>query len=180
MGVRRVATGHDADGKAVFASDETVEPVTLDLVPGAEFYRMWGSDEVSHFPSDGSQPSSLQYFPSVGGYRFGLFSVAPDSAVFVDDLDIEAALSEMEDKLPGLAGHMEPENPGMHTTATVDFEFVVSGKVVLELDDGVTKELSAGDTVVQNGTRHAWRNPYDEPCLMVVVLVGSHHDDLAT
>jgi len=30
--------------------------------------------------------------------------------------------------------------------------------------------------VVQNGTRHAWRNPYDVPCLMVVVIVGAHHD----
>ena len=36
-------------------------------------------------------------------------------------------------------------------------------------------ELGPGDTVVQNGTRHAWRNPYDEPCTMVVVLVGAHH-----
>ena len=66
----------------------------------------------------------------------------------------------------------------MHTTASVDYEFVVSGRVLLELDDGATVELGAGDTVVQNGTRHAWRNPYDEPARMVVVLVGAHHDDV--
>ena len=179
MGIRRVVTGHDAAGKAVFASDEEVEPTTLSLVPGAEFYRLWGLDETARFPDDGSQRSSLQYFPPVGGVRFGLFSVAPDSAVFVEDLDIEAALAEMEERLPGLAGHMEPDNPGMHTTATVDYEFIVSGSVVLELDDGATRELSVGDTVVQNGTRHAWRNPYDEPCLLVVVLVGAHHDNVS-
>ena len=178
MGIRRVATGHDDAGNAVFASDEVVEPVTLDLVPGAEFFRLWGADEAPRFPGDGSQPEGVQYFPPVGGFRFGLFSVAPDSAVFTEDLDIEAALTEMESELPGLASHMEPENPGMHTTATVDYEFVVSGRVVLELDNGVTKELAAGDTVVQNGTRHAWRNPYDEPCLMVVVIVGAHHDEI--
>ena len=34
----------------------------------------------------------------------------------------------------------------MHTTATVDYEFVVSGRVVLELDDGATCELGPGDT----------------------------------
>jgi hypothetical protein len=45
--------------------------------------------------------------------------------------------------------------------------------VVLELDDGVTVELGPGDTVVQNGTRHAWRNPFSEPCRMVVVLIGA-------
>ncbi len=67
----------------------------------------------------------------------------------------------------------------MHTSATIDYEFIVSGRVVLELDDGATRELSAGDTVVQNGTRHAWRNPYDEPCLMVGVIVGAHHDGMA-
>ena len=64
----------------------------------------------------------------------------------------------------------------MHTTATVDYEVVLSGRVVLELDDGETRELKAGDTVIQNGTRHAWRNPFDEPCLLAVVLVGAHHD----
>ena len=37
-------------------------------------------------------------------------------------------------------------------------------------------EVGPGDAVIQNGTRHAWRNPYDEPCQMVVVLVGAHHD----
>jgi quercetin dioxygenase-like cupin family protein len=98
--------------------------------------------------------------------------------VFVEDLDIEAALVEMEEKLPGMASHMEPDAPGMHTTATIDFEYVVSGRVVLELDDGATRELGAGDSVVQNGTRHAWRNPYDEPCVMVVVLIAADHSAL--
>jgi len=49
----------------------------------------------------------------------------------------------------------------------------VSGRVILELDDGATVELGPGDTVIQNGTRHAWRNPYEEPCQIVVVLVGA-------
>jgi len=37
MGIRRVVTGHDGDGKAVFASDEVVEPITLELLPDTEF-----------------------------------------------------------------------------------------------------------------------------------------------
>ena len=36
--------------------------------------------------------------------------------------------------------------------------------------------LGPSDTVVNNGTRHARRNPFDEPCVMVVMLVGAHHD----
>ncbi|MEQ8842337.1 MAG: cupin domain-containing protein [Acidimicrobiales bacterium] len=176
MGIRRVVTGHDDDGKAVFASDEVVEALTTDLVPGMEFFRLWGNDETSRFPDDGSAPSAVQYFPPIGGYRFGLFTVPPDSTAMLEDLDLGAAFGEVEANLPGLMAHMEPDNPGMHTTATVDYEFVVSGRVVLELDDGATRELGPGDTVVQNGTRHAWRNPFDETCVLVVVLVGAHHD----
>ena len=85
----------------------------------------------------------------------------------------ESIGAELEAKLPGLAEHMEPDAPGMHTTDTVDFEYVISGRAVLELDDGATMEIGPGDTVVQNGTRHAWRNPFDEPCRMVVFLVGA-------
>jgi mannose-6-phosphate isomerase-like protein (cupin superfamily) len=176
MGIRRVVTGHDATGKAVFASDEVVEPITVDLLPQAEFFQLWGADVPVRFPDGGGQPSTPRYFPPVGGFRFGLFSVAPDSVTMVDDLDFEAALVEFGDKLPGLGDHLEADHPGMHTTATVDYEFVVSGRCVLELDDGATRELGPGDTVVQNGTRHAWRNPYDVPCLMVVAIVGAHHD----
>lgn len=180
MGIRRVVTGHDSNGKAVFASDEHVEAITLDLLPQTEFYRLWGADGPVHLPDDGSQPAGHAYFPPVGGFRVGLFTVAPDSVSMLENLDIEAALTEMETQLPGLSSHLEPGHTGMHTTATVDFEYVVSGRCVLELDNGATRELAAGDTVVQNGTRHAWRNPYDEPCVMVVMNVGAPHDHVAS
>ncbi len=34
MDVRCVVTGHDSNGKAVFASDEMVAPITLAAMPG--------------------------------------------------------------------------------------------------------------------------------------------------
>lgn len=180
MDVRRVVTGHSPDGKAIFVSDEVVEPTTLALLPGMEFHRLWGADGPVHFPDDGSRPIAPTYFPPIGGFRVGFFNVPPaTTAADFENLDIEAALTEMETKLPGMASHMEIENPGMHTTASVDFEYIVSGRCVLELDDGATKELGPGDTVVQNGTRHAWRNPFDVPCVIVVVLVGATHDRVA-
>ncbi len=55
---------------------------------------------------------------------------------------------------------------------------IVSGRVILELDDGVTKELGPGDTIVMNGTRHRWLNPFDEPCVRVAVMVGAEHDSV--
>ena len=44
---------------------------------------------------------------------------------------------------------------------------------MLQLDDGAEMHLRAGDTVVQNGTRHAWHNKGSVPCTMVVVLIGA-------
>ncbi|WP_033308817.1 hypothetical protein RFN58_41440 [Streptomyces iakyrus] len=46
------------------------------------------------------------------------------------------------------------------------------GEIVLELDDGHCASLSAGDIVIQNGTRHAWRNRSDQPATVAFVLIG--------
>ena len=43
----------------------------------------------------------------------------------------------------------------------------------MDLDDGVEVHLRAGDTVVQNGTRHAWRNHTDQPAVLAVFMAGA-------
>ena len=174
MKVRRVTTGHNAQGKAVVASDTEVEGTTLTPLPGAEFHRLWGADVPPRFPDDGSQPTGPSYFPPLGGFRFMMFTVAPHSRSRRAAVDPLALAAEMESKLPGLAAYMEPGNPGMHTTDSIDFEYIVSGEVWLDLDDGAAVHLRAGDTVVQNGTRHRWRNEGAEPCRIVVFIVGTH------
>ncbi|OWY62388.1 cupin [cyanobacterium TDX16] len=175
MGTRRVVTGHSPEGKAIFASDEVVEPVVLDLVPGFEFLRLWGGDEAPTYPDDGSALPHHTYFPPLGGFRFGTFTIPPNDSVgsLDPDLDIEAALEDMEARLPGMAEHMEPAEPGMHTTDTVDAGYVVSGECVLELDDGAETVLRTGDSYVQSGTRHRWSNRGEVPCTLVVCLVGA-------
>lgn len=181
MNIRRVVTGHDEHGKAVFVDDCEVEPITISLSPGAEFHRLWGGNEAPRFPDGGALPASDPYFPPVGGYRFMTFLVPPghrQSAEVPDAAAIEAGMVEAEERLPGLASHMEPDAPGMHTTATIDFEMVIEGEVWLELDDGAEVHLKPGDTVVQNGTRHAWRNKGDVPARLVGFLVGAHHDNV--
>ena len=171
--VRRVVTGQTADGKSVFVSDDKVEATTVALVPGMEFHLMWGANEIPALPTDGSEPAHHPYFPPPGGYRFGFFTVPPEGGELPADLDLAAGFEEMEAKLPGMASHMEPDNPGMHTTHTVDFEVVISGQIVCELDDGAEVTLNPGDTFVQNGTRHRWRNPGQEPAVLFVALIGA-------
>jgi mannose-6-phosphate isomerase-like protein (cupin superfamily) len=173
MDVRLVVTGHDTTGKAVIASDSLVAPITLAAMPGAEFHRLWGSDAPFTYPDAGTQPSGTAYFPPVGGFRFGLFTIPPQGESDYPD-DMAAAMADVEARLPGLMSHMEMDDPGMHTTDTTDFEIVLSGTVILELDDGVEVTLSPGDTVVQSGTRHRWRNPGTVPAVLGLAIVGAH------
>src|ERR1051325_6783237 len=136
MEVRRVVTGHDADGKAVFVSDERVAPYVPAFSPKSEFHLLWGFDETPHFPDDGTEPPRTTYFPRVGGFRFNFFTLPPDGDNSVPDgVDIGAALAEFRSALPGMLDVIEPDNPGMHTTSTLDVEVVVSGTPALELDE---------------------------------------------
>lgn len=178
MDVRRVVTGHDANGKAVFVSDERVAPISPPILAGAEFHELWGGDTTPRFPDDGATPDAPNYFPPVGGFRFKLFSLPPPNASLPTGLDIDKALAELDALLPGMSSYMEPDDPGMHTTDTIDFEVVLEGEVVLELDDGAKVTLRPGDTVVQNGTRHRWSNPGDVSARLAVFICGAHHDRL--
>jgi len=128
MKVRRVVTGHSADGKAKLASDTEVDALTVSLLPGMEFHRLWGADAAPTFPDDGSPYPSVTYFPLLGGFRFGLFTLPPDGTAAAAPIDVEVALKEAEEKLPGAIAHLEPDQSGMHTTDTIDFEYVVSGE----------------------------------------------------
>src|SRR5262245_38143547 len=143
MKVRRVTTGHDAAGKAIVASDTIVDGTLLSMLPGAEFHRLWGADRPPSFPDDGSPAPAATYFPPLGGFRFMMFTVAPLSTAQRAAMDRGALAAEMQAKLPGLAEYMEPSSPGMHTTDTIDFEYIISGEVWLELDDGVSVHLRA-------------------------------------
>jgi mannose-6-phosphate isomerase-like protein (cupin superfamily) len=176
MDARRVVTGHDSGGKAVIVSDDVVAPVTLALLPGTEFHELWGADATVTFPDDGSRPVAERYFPQVGGFRFTFFTIPPDAGAGVPaDLDLGSALAEFDEKLPGLAEYLEADDPGMHTSATIDLGVVLSGQATLELDEGVKVTLNVCDTYIQNGTRHRWSNTGDVPAVLAVVAVGADH-----
>ena len=173
MQVRRVVTGHTPDGKATIASDTKVESTTVDILRGWEFNRLWGADDKAAFPDDGSPSAYSIFFPPIEGFRFLIFTVPPRTETTQENFDRKKALIELEEKLAGVASHSEPDAPGIHTTDSIDFDYVISGEVCLELDNGEEIHLRAGDTVVQNGTRHAWRNKSSEPCRIVACLIGA-------
>lgn len=171
--VRRVVTGHRADGKSIIASDTAVEGITMPGSSGTILNPLWGTDETLSYPDDGSEPRHRDWFPPVGGCRFIEFVLAPDSTP-PTDVDPAEATAEINRLFPGLLATMQPDDPGMHRSATLDMLYVVSGRCVLELDDGSRTELGPGDVIVQSGTMHRWHNPWEEPCRIVGALVGAH------
>jgi hypothetical protein len=74
---------------------------------------------------------------------------------------------------PGVLETNEFDNPGMHTTDTVDMEIMLSGEVILELDNGLERTLRTGDVNIQNGTRHRWHNRGTESATMAVFIAGA-------
>jgi len=111
--------------------------------------------------------------PGPGGTSLHFVTLPPGSVFADPSFDAQAAQDEALVRLPGLADHFETEDPAMHKTNTVDYSIVYDGEIWMELDDGETVHLKSGDVVVQNGTRHAWRNKGTKPVTMLFFLNGA-------
>ena len=146
------------------------------------FVNLWGTgDEGARVGSDPAEsPQYTPFFPDSSGHGTRLIAVhfAPESAGGHAEptQDEAAAAAEMERVAPGLAQVFEPDNPGMHTTDTIDYGICVRGEVWLELDDGAEERITPGTVVVQRGTRHAWHNRSNEVATVVYVLIGARRD----
>lgn len=176
---RRVVTGFDAKGRSVFVSDgPTTKGAALEGVPNFRIDEMWSTKGVPELPASSEDPvlTPHPFFPAPGGSGFCIVRIPPDSQVeraANSGVDLAAAQAAFYGAFPGLDTSMDPDAPGMHTSQTVDYGVVISGEIWLELDDGATAHLQAGDCVVQNGTRHAWRNRGQQDCLMAFTIVGA-------
>lgn len=173
MRIRQLVTGHDAQGKAIVADERDVGATTVALMPGMGFHMLWSTPGIATFPDDGREPGSPAYFPPEGGLRFLVFTIPANREPPAPGTDLAAARAEADRVLPGLLDKMEPDHPGMHRSDTIDFIYVLEGEIVLELDDDCESVLRAGDTAVQNGTRHAWRNRSGAPCRLLVCMAGA-------
>ncbi len=61
----------------------------------------------------------------------------------------------------------------MHRTSSIDYAVILSGSIVLELDDRAEVILNAGDVLVQRGTIHNWINRGTESCTIAFVLIAA-------
>lgn len=142
--IRRVVTSEDAAGKAVVLADG--EPGNAFELNGTRIVRLWETPAVP-----AALPLKVDAGATAGnayreGFRGTSFYVA---------------------ELPG--GSRAPSIP-MHRNTTLDYMAILSGRIVFKLEDREI-ELAAGDTLVQGGNLHGWINRWDEPCLLLFVVV---------
>jgi mannose-6-phosphate isomerase-like protein (cupin superfamily) len=170
---RRVVTSN-VNGKAVVRSDEPLPAYEFKTVPGYEHTLVWVNPEIPDLRKEqefDSYPDSV--VPGPGGTSLHFVTFPPGSTFADPSFDGQAAQQEALVRLRGLADHFEKEDPAMHETNTVDYSIVYEGEMWLEMDDGETVHLKRGDVVVQNGTRHAWRNKGTKPVTMLFFLNGA-------
>jgi len=139
---RRVVTGHDERGVSVFLSDGPV-PVVRTAPDGAYFCEIWSTDAMPApvaATEDDPTLGALTVPPSANGTKVRINEFPP--------------------------GAVSP----MHRTQSVDYGIVLSGEVVLVLEDSETV-LRAGDVAVQRGTNHRWENRQPDTARMAFILV---------
>jgi mannose-6-phosphate isomerase-like protein (cupin superfamily) len=140
--VRRVVTGHDANGKAVVKIDEVCTDF-IESRPNGLIRNIWTTDTVPA-NNDGQEDASK---------RPGRFTMIENGSVF-----------RILHFLPGVQKRM-------HRTDSIDYLVIMAGEIDMELDEGEKVHLKAGDVMVQRGTVHNWVNNGTEPCTMAVILV---------
>lgn len=145
--VRRIVTGHDGNGKAVVASDEQLTAVG---VPGRSRCEIWSTDSMPVDNSDAAEAAQRKGFVVRHNY------VGSGQGTVVRVVEFAAGSPKF-----------------MHRTETVDYAILLSGECDLELDDGATVHMTAGDIVVQRGTMHAWVNNGTQPCVFAFVLIDA-------
>jgi hypothetical protein len=174
MKIRRIVTGHVERGHSVFVSDDFAPRAqSFASIPGHAMAQLWTTPALPALLEQSRDPTldRASLIPSQGGTSIAMFDFPPDT-VMQNPVDGVQAFNELSAALPGLIETFEPDNPGMHTTATIDYGIILDGELWLELDNGQSRLVKAGDVVIQNGTRHAWRNKSERIARALFVMIG--------
>jgi len=155
--VRRVITGHNVAGRAVFVTDEQVEAEHrfIDLAQGEKTLDsadIWTAGTV---PALNTGPA-VNSGPADAGDAGNPAGTAPERTVVL-------RISELP------PGSVSP----MHRTQTLDYGILLAGTCSLMLDSGEVKHLQAGDVVIQRGTSHSWVNRGKVPCRWAWILISA-------
>lgn len=172
--IHRVVTGHDANGKAIVASDGPL-PMVVEIaaIPDTVFHEVWSTTGSPAPVDNGTDPSTgpLVLPPPKHGTRIRFVDIPPDTADYLAQgaSRMKEAFAQIGDQKASTVKADSP-HPLMHRTESVDYGVVIEGELTLVLEDSEVL-LKSGSVVVQRGTNHAWANRSGQPCRMLFVLV---------
>ena len=169
---RRVVTGHDSNGVAtVIADTEATCILQRPNRPGVTLTNLWMNDKTPAAMERHDDPveGPLVLQPPANGSVFRIVQFDPENPEELAKLDGKTAFAEM-----GASSNIveNARHPFMHRTDSLDYTVILSGEIYMMMDEEEFL-LKTGDTVVQQGTNHAWSNRGTEPCLIAFILVDA-------
>ena len=175
MATRRIVTGHQSGVPLIVSDGATPKRHEFVHLRGMVSELLWATPKMPTVSRCNKEAitHATTYLPREGETRFIMLVIPPDSVAMSPSFDPGASAAEYAEHVPDMAPKFETENPGMHRTESIDYGIVVEGEIWLDLDHDCEVHLHAKDVVVQNGTRHAWRNKSDRPTTLAFVLVGA-------
>jgi naringenin degradation protein FdeH len=170
--IRRVVTGHDAQGRSIIAGDApSPNTIAISESPPFGMTDLWVTHgaPADHAVSGDPAARKIVLEPPPRGTIFRVVEFPPDAQIAgtFDRVAAFEAIGAREALDPSAARH-----PGMHRTHSVDYAIVLAGEIWAVMDVGETL-LRAGDCLVQRGTNHAWSNRGTETCLVAFILVDA-------
>jgi len=178
---RRIVTGHNAAGEAIFLEDgPPPRVVRVGEKFGPWFYEVWNTEQTpAEIRSDGTEPpeSGIQLAPPKNGTRIRVLDIPPEDPAMAE-LSPEDAQAHFAEVGAGDASSHKSENSRhafMHRTETIDYGIVLEGEITLILDIGETV-VRAGDIVIQQGTNHGWANRSDKNCRIAFILIDGEFE----
>src|SRR5690606_39058353 len=182
--VRRVVTGHNSAGKAVFLEDGAVPRVQrIGGEHGPLFFEVWNTTETpARIDGASGEPAEegIQLAPPKNGTRIRVLDIPPDGDRLENVTPEEARRHFAEVGAATASSHGEgSRHAHMHRTETVDYGIVLEGELVLILDEGETT-VYPGDIVIQRGTNHGCAKRSDKNCRIALLLIdGEFAGELA-
>lgn len=180
VGLRRVVTGHDADGKScvIFDSDA---PNTYQRPGRAStvFTEFW---TIEHIPAnlsgqrdEGASDRPYSHSPPAKGAHFRIVQSSPGGDTFKDQGSEKDSFEQMN---PGGLSELKQDGPAphYHRTPSVDYGFNLGCDRYLILDDSEVL-IRRGDVVIQLGNYHAWDNRTGKRGCMGFDMIGGAFPD---
>jgi mannose-6-phosphate isomerase-like protein (cupin superfamily) len=181
--IHRVVTGHDADSKAIIASNGPLPTVVeIQAIPGTVFHEVWETRATPAPLDNAADPTTgaLKLPPPKQGTRIRFVDIPPDTEEFLAHgaARMRDAFTQAGDAAASTVERSSP-HPLMHRTESIDYGVVIDGEMTLVLDDSEVL-LKPGSVVIQRGTNHAWANRSGRPCRMLFVLIdGAYEPSIA-